>query len=76
MSNNIRNTEVLERLGNRVKLLRTEKGYSQEELGYAAEVEQSQIYRIENAKTNVTLSTLSALANAFGISLSELLKGV
>ena len=76
MSNNIRNTEVLVRLGNRVKLLRSEKGYSQEELGYAAEVEQSQIHRIENAKTNVTLSTLSALANAFGISLSELLTGV
>lgn len=76
MSINIRNKVVLENFGVRLKALRTEKGMTQEELAYAAEVELSQIHRIETGKTNPTLSTLTALAEAFSITLSELFKDV
>jgi transcriptional regulator with XRE-family HTH domain len=74
MSINIRNKAVLEDFGVRLKELRTEKGMTQEELSYAAEVELSQVHRIETGKINPTLSTLSALANALSISLAELFK--
>ena len=74
MSINIRNKAILEDFGVRLKKPRTEKGMTQEELSYAAEVELSQVHRIETGKINPTLSTLSALAQALSISLAELFK--
>jgi len=76
MSINVRNKIVLKLFGQRLKRLRIEKKPTQELLAYEADVEQSQINRIENAKTNATPSNLSAIANALNISLSDLLKGV
>jgi len=76
MSINVRNKIVLKLFGQRLKRLRIEKKLTQELLAYEADFEQSQINRIENAKTNATPSNLSAIANALNISLSDLLKGV
>lgn len=49
-----------------------EKGLSQQNLADRAEIEISQVYRIEKGKTNTTLSTIGALAGALGISIAEL----
>jgi len=46
---------------------------SQEDLANEANVPISQIGRIERGEVNATLSTMNALAEAFGISLNELL---
>lgn len=76
MSNNLRNTELLKSFGSKVRELRLKKGLTQEQLAYEAEVELSQIHRIETGKTNVVFSTLAAVASGLGVSVSELTKGV
>lgn len=76
MSINIRNQEVLVKFGERLRSLRLQKALTQEELAFAADVELSQIHRLESGKTNATLSTLTALASALELSLSELFTGV
>jgi transcriptional regulator with XRE-family HTH domain len=46
---------------------------SQEDLANAADIEISQVYRIENGLINPTITTLNALSQALEISLSELM---
>ena len=72
--NKLRNTEQIAKLGERLRLLRTAKKLSLEQLAYEAEVEISQIHRIEKAKINPTYTTLLALAAGLGITISELVK--
>ena len=76
MSINIRNKEVLVKFGERLKELRIAKEMTQEDLAYAAEIELSQVHRLETAKTNATLSTLTAISTALEVTLSQLLEGV
>ena len=58
--------------GKRVKFLRSEKKISQTDLAVMADLEKSAIQRIERGY-NSTIKTLIKLANAFDISVSELL---
>ena len=58
--------------GERIKFLRSEKKISQTDLAGKAELEKSAIQRIERGY-NSTIKTLIKLANAFDISVSELL---
>ncbi|SJZ78256.1 helix-turn-helix domain-containing protein [Sediminibacterium ginsengisoli] len=74
--NKIRNEEVLRKFGLRIKQLRQERGMSQDDLAIACDVEKTQIYRIEGGKINTTISTLHALAEAFELSLEQLLHDV
>ena len=70
--NKLRNTEQLTKLGERLKMLRTSKSFTLETLAFAAEVEVSQIHRIEKGKINPTYTTLLAIAAALEITISEL----
>lgn len=74
--NNLRNIDFLITLGKRVRELRVRRGITQEQLAYAAEIELSQIYRIETAKINPTITTLKAIANGLEITLSQLIDGL
>lgn len=74
--NNLRNKELLIQFGERVRTLRLASGLTLEELCYKAEVELSQIHRIEKGKINPTLSTLVAIAAGLEITVSELLTGI
>ena len=47
------------KFGDRLKALRIAKDMTQEDLAYAAEIVLSQVHRLETAKTNATLSTLT-----------------
>ena len=76
MSINIRNKEVLVKFGERLKSLRIANGMTQEELAFAADIELSQVHRLESAKTNATLSTLTAISSALEVTLSQLFEGV
>ena len=66
--------ELLENFGSRVRKLRTERGWTQNELEIHSGVDRVQIERIENAKINTTISTAKQLATAFNMTLSELFK--
>jgi transcriptional regulator with XRE-family HTH domain len=70
--NNIRDKKILVQFGNHLRKLRQKNNLSLEALANEADVEISQIYRIEKALVNPTLSSLVALAKALNIPLKEL----
>jgi transcriptional regulator with XRE-family HTH domain len=72
--NNLRDNVLLKDFGNKLRKLRTAKGYTMEKLSFESEMEISQIYRIEKGKSNPTYTTLISIAKGLGISLAELVK--
>lgn len=66
--------KISEQLGKNMKRIRAKKGMSQGDIARALEVDRGYISNIENGKKNPTIATIQKLANALGISSSELLK--
>ncbi len=62
------------KLGKNLKEIRLSKGIKQITLAKTLNVDRSFVSNIENGKTNPTLSTISSLAKALGVSTNELLK--
>ncbi|NCU28355.1 MAG: XRE family transcriptional regulator [Candidatus Moranbacteria bacterium] len=62
------------KLGENLKKLRIKKDISQIELARMLSVDRSFVSNIENGKNNPTLSTITNLAKALGVSTNELLK--
>jgi len=62
------------KLGENLKKIRTKKNISQTALAETLGVDKSFVSNIENGKTNPTLSTITNLAQALGVSTNELLK--
>lgn len=73
---NIKNQELLDRLGQRLREIRVEKGWSQELLANTAELPINQIGRIERGEFNTTIVTLERISVALEIKLSKLLDGI
>ena len=63
-------------LGRRIKTLRRENGLTQAKLALMINVEQSYLSKLELGSRNPSLSMLSKIADAFGITLSELFSGL
>ncbi len=63
--------EFLRGLGKQIRVIRKKKGFSQRELGLRAELEKSEIQRLERG-TNPTFKTMLKIANALDVDLSEL----
>ncbi len=59
-------------LGQKIRKLRQEMGWSQEKLGERANLHPTYVGGIERGERNVSLENLSRLATAFDLSLSEL----
>ncbi|MEE9910553.1 MAG: helix-turn-helix domain-containing protein [Deltaproteobacteria bacterium] len=59
-------------LGRRIRSLRTEKGWTQQELGNQADVNYKFIGEIERGQQNPTLRVLEKIAIALGIELQQL----
>ena len=70
--NNLRNQETLQQFGEKLKTFRTARGLTLEQLAFEADIELSQVHRVEKGKINPTLTTLIALAKGLGITLAEL----
>ncbi len=62
------------KLGRNLKRIRVEKGISQGDIARALKVARSFVSDLENGKRNPTLTTISKLAKAIGVSTDELLK--
>jgi transcriptional regulator with XRE-family HTH domain len=69
-----RDIKLLKTFGERLRVLRTAKGLTLEQLAFAADIELSQVYRIETGKVNPTLTTMIVLANGLDITVAELVK--
>jgi transcriptional regulator with XRE-family HTH domain len=63
---------VLARLGAKVRELRTQQGYTQEELARRAQLDAKHVQTIEAGRANATVSTLVALADALGCGVRDL----
>ena len=60
-------------LGNKIKQLRQEKSWSQDELAYHASIDGRQISRYENDKVTPSVEVVVKLAKAFDVSVDHLL---
>jgi len=69
----IRNDKLLNKVALRIKALRQQKGITLEEIYNDTDIH---VGRIESAKANITLSTLSKLCDYFEISLTEFFKKI
>lgn len=69
-------SEAQVQLGDRVRRLREERGWSQEGFAHEGCLGRSFAGAIERGEKDVRLSTLIKLARALGVTLSQLLKGI
>ena len=68
--------KLLKAFGEKIKNLRLQKGWSQKALAELSDLSVRSISQIERGEFDVRLSTLLALADAFGTQVSQLLHGV
>ena len=65
----------LSTIAKNIRLLRKEKGFSQDRLSKEAEVAYNTIIKIESGENpNPTVDTLERVANALGVSIEKLFK--
>ena len=62
-------------IGNRIREMRTDKGWTQAKLAEKSGVEPSNISHIERAATKLSLPTLVNIANALDVTLDEIAYG-
>lgn len=66
------NSDILIKFGKKVRTLRKEKGFSQEELAFRAGLHRTYIGMIERAERNITLANIEKIAKSLEISIDEL----
>lgn len=67
---------AVDQLGMRIRFLRKEIGWSQEDLALESGVNKNYICDLENGRRNPSLEILEKIANALKITLSELFRGI
>ena len=65
---------IKEKFGKNLKRLRTEKGISQENLAFLADLDRTYIPSIEKGERNVSITVVEKLANALNVDISEFFK--
>lgn len=65
-----------EQLGMRIKYLRTQRKWSQEDLSLESNVNKNYISDLENGRRNPSLDILERIADALSITLEELFRGI
>jgi len=63
-------------LGMRIRYLRSLRKWSQEDLALEANINRNYICDLENGRRNPSLDILERISYAFGITLSELFRGI
>ncbi|GAB7258300.1 helix-turn-helix domain-containing protein [Polaribacter sp. OB-PA-B3] len=63
---------ILESFGNKIRELRKEKGWSQEELAYQSGFHRTYIGMIERGERNIALLNIEKFAKVFEIKIEEL----
>ena len=58
----------------RIKALRTERGWPQEELAAASSLDRSYVGILERCEKSATLDTVEKIAEAFGVPVNKLLE--
>ena len=63
--------EILINFGNKLKILRQEKGYSQEALALEIDIDRTYIGKIERAERNVSLKMVGKIAKALNVNIKD-----
>lgn len=66
--------DILKCFGNRIRLLRKEKGWSQEKLAEQADFHRTYIGMIERGERNISLKNIQKFSEVFEMSIDELMK--
>ncbi len=64
------------RLGERIRKLRNQRRWSQEEFAAICKINRSYMGRIERGELNLTLDSLEKIGKGIGLTVSALLKGI
>jgi len=72
IANNMKESELIFKLAQKIKELRESKGLTLRELEALANIENSNIARLESGAVNPRFTTLYKLSQGLGIKLSEL----
>ena len=67
---------ILVQFGMRIRYLRKQKGWSQEDLALNSGINKNYISDLERGRRNPTLVVMEKIAIAFNIPISELTKGI
>lgn len=70
--NNSRNEEYLKAFGEHLRRVRKRQGLTMMQVAFEADIEYSQVAKIERGITNTTISTVHLLASALGVKPAEL----
>lgn len=68
--------EIQEKIGNRIRALRSKRGWSQEEFADRCGIHRGHMGQIERGEKDVSASTLVKVGKGLGMTVSALLKGV
>jgi len=68
----LRNDKFLKQFGNNLRKIRLSKSMSQEDLAFEADLDLTQIGRVERGVTNTSLSLASKIAKALKIPVKDL----
>ena len=68
--------DIKKKFGKKVKLLRIEKGWSQETLAINADLDRTYIPSIEKGDRNVSITVIEKIADALKLSISDLFKNL
>lgn len=66
--------DIKKQFGKKVKLFRIEKGWSQEKLALAADLDRTYIPSIEKGERNVSIEVIYKIATALNIDITEFFK--
>ncbi len=69
----MKNSKILKTFAHRVRALRLEKGWTQEELARRADLHRTYIGSIERFERNVSLLNVQRIANALGVKARDLI---
>jgi len=66
--------DIKKKFGQKVKFMRTERGWSQEKLGLTADLDRTYVPGIEKGERNVSITVIQKIADAFKVDIIELFK--
>ncbi len=72
----MKNIDTVKKLGHKVRILRTDRGFSQETLAEKAGLNRSFVGLLERGRTNITIKNLEQIANALDIDIKNLFEFV
>lgn len=68
----MRNENTIKKLGHKIRIIRTDRGFTQEILAEKADLNRSFVGLLERGQTNITIKNLEQIANALDVEVKML----